>query len=394
MANTNQFTVTCPSCDETIDITENMKHQVEKQLKQEMKIKLEEKEENLNAQHQKQLKDLKAKYQEDAEKQSAEKLKSMQEELAEKSSKLKDMTKKEAELLKLKRQHESLKEDLELDFEKKLNSKLDEEKQKLQERYSNESELKIKELEKKLQDQVEMTKLMKKKQEQGSMQMQGEVLELALEEFLVQTFPLDRIEEIKKGQTGADCIQIVNTRNRQNCGSIYYETKRTKHFNENWIEKFKADIREQNATIGVLVSEVLPDDIKSIGERDGVWICDFKSLKMIAQVLRKGIVDINFAESKNQNKADKMELLYNFLTSNEFKLQVEAIVEGFTQMSTDLESEKRAMKRLWKKREKQLEKVIDSTLAMHGSIKGIAGNAIQNIQALELGANAIGEEVE
>jgi len=391
MSTNNQFTINCPECHEEIDITENMKHQAEKQIKQELKAQLDEAKKALEKQHQDEIKALKEKTKAEAEDQLAEKLKALEADLADRDSRLKELNKKEVEYLKLKREHDNLKQDLELDFEKKLYLKIDEERKKMQERYSNESEMKIKELEKKLEDQKTLTEQMKKKQEQGSMQMQGEVLELALEEFLAQTFPLDNIEEIKKGQTGADCLQTVNTRHRHGCGTIYYETKRTKHFNDNWIEKFKADIREQNATIGVLVTEVLPDDIKSIGERDGVWICDFKSLKMIAQVLRKGIIDLNFAESKNQNKADKMELLYNFLTSNEFKLQVEAIVEGFTQMSTDLESEKRAMKRLWKKREKQLEKVIDSTVAMHGSIKGIAGNAIQNIQALELGATALGD---
>ena len=392
MSTQNQLTIQCPECDEVIDITENMKHEAEKQIKRELKSQLEQAKKELETKHDKELEAIRKQSKADVEKQQAEKFKSLEEDLAERDSRLKELNKKEVEFLKLRRAHDNLKENLELDFQKKLNKELDEERIKLQERYSNESEMQIKELQKQLEDQKALTEQMKKKQDQGSMQMQGEVLELALEEYLDQSFPLDEIQEIKKGQNGADCLQIVNTHHRHNCGTIYYETKRTKHFNENWIEKFKADIREQNASVGVLVTEVLPEDIKSIGERDGVWICDFKSLKMIAQVLRKGIIDLNFAESKNQNKADKMELLYNFLTSNEFKLQVEAIVEGFTQMSTDLESEKRAMKRIWKKREKQLEKVVDSTLAMHGSIKGIAGNAIQNIEALELGSIAKIEE--
>ena len=79
-----------------------------------------------------------------------------------------------------------------------------------------------------------------------------------------------------------------------------------------------------------------------------------------------------------------MSLLYNFLTGNTFRLQIEAIVEGFTQMQADLDSEKRAMQRIWKVREKQLEKVITNTIDMHGSIKGIAGNAIQEIKLLDL----------
>ena len=89
-----------------------------------------------------------------------------------------------------------------------------------------------------------------------------------------------------------------------------------------------------------------------------------------------------------ENKTDKMSLLYGFLTSNEFKMQREAIVEAFTTMQSDLDSEKRSMQRIWKQREKQIEKVLDNTINMYGSIRGIAGNAIGNIKALELGYRA------
>jgi hypothetical protein len=98
-------------------------------------------------------------------------------------------------------------------------------------------------------------------------------------------------------------------------------------------------------------------------------------------------VQLDTALSSQENKGDKMSLLYDFLTSNTFKLQIEAIVEGFTQMQSDLESEKRAMQRIWKSREKQIEKVINNTIDFYGSVKGIAGNAIGEIKALELPAD-------
>ena len=194
----------------------------------------------------------------------------------------------------------------------------------------------------------------------------------------------EAIEEIKKGERGGDCLQIVHTRSHQNCGSIYYESKRTKAFQPAWIEKFKADIQERNATIGVLVTEVMPADMSRPGLKNGIWICSFEDFKSICTVLRESVVQLSSALVTQENKGDKMGMLYDFLTSHEFQLQMEAIVEGFTQMKTDLEAEQRAMRSIWKKREKQIEKVLLNTTGMHGSIKGIAGNAVQAIPALEL----------
>ena len=227
---------------------------------------------------------------------------------------------------------------------------------------------------------------MKTKQQQGSMQTQGEVQELGIEEWLADKFPIDTIQEIKKGERGADCLQIVHTRTRQNCGTIYYESKRSKAFQPTWIEKFKADIREKNANIGVLVTEVMPSDMDRLGLKDGVWVCSFAEFKGLCAVLRESIIQISTAIITQDNKGDKMGMLYDFLTSNEFKLQIEAIVEGFTQMKADLESEQRSMRGIWKKREKQIDKVLLNTTDMYGSIKGIAGNAIQTVPLLELPA--------
>jgi hypothetical protein len=259
-----------------------------------------------------------------------------------------------------------------------------EEKEKIRKTEEDKNELRFKELVKQLEDQKKLTEEMKRKQEQGSMQLQGEVQELAIEEWLAAQFPLDTIEEIKKGARGGDCIQIVHTREQQNCGSIYYESKRTKDFQANWIEKFKADIRTRGANIGVLVTDAMPADMDRMGLKDGIWICNFDEFKGLCAVLRQSIIELSSAISSQENKGDKMHMLYDYLTGNTFRLQVEAIVEGFSQMKADLESEKRAMQRIWKQREKQIEKVTINTIDMHGSIKGIAGNAIQSVKALEL----------
>ena len=193
------------------------------------------------------------------------------------------------------------------------------------------------------------------------------------------------IVEIKKGAKGADCLQIVNSRMAQNCGKIYYESKRTKDFQASWIDKFKGDMREKGADIGVLVSEVLPKGFDRMGMLDGVWVCTYEEFKGLSLVLRESVIKLSEAIASQENKGDKMHLLYDFLTGNAFKLQVEAIVEGFSGMKNSLETEKRSMQRIWKEREKQIDKVIENTIDMYGSIRGIAGNAVQPIQALELG---------
>lgn len=314
----------------------------------------------------------------------SEQFKALQTELNEKSEQIKELNRTKAEIEKLKREKGELKEAIEAEAQKKLNEALLAEREKIKKTEEDRNELRFKELQKQLEDQKKLTEEMKRKQEQGSMQMQGEVQELAIEEWLATQFPLDTIEEIKKGVRGGDCLQFVNTRSHQNCGTIYYESKRTKDFQPSWIEKFKSDIRDKGANIGVLVTEVMPSDMDRMGLKDGIWICNYDEFKGLCAVLRESIVQVSTAISSQENKGDKMNMIYNYLTSNTFRMQIEAIVEGFTQMKSDLESEKRSMQRIWKQRDKQIEKVVTNTIDMYGSIKGIAGNAIQSVKALEL----------
>jgi hypothetical protein len=311
-------------------------------------------------------------------------IKDLESELASKSEQVKELNKSKAEIERLKREKDELRDAIELESQKKLNAQLIEEREKIRKAEVEKATMKLSEQElviRQLKDQLQEAH---RKAEQGSTQRQGEAQELVIEEWLAGQFPLDTIEEIKKGALGADCLQIVNTRTRQNCGSIYYESKRTKAFQPAWIEKFKADIRDKNANIGVLVTEVMPADMDRMGLRDGVWICTFDEFKGLCTVLRESIIEISRAIATQENKGEKMGMLYDFLTSNEFRMQVEAIVEGFTQMQTDLESEKRSMQGIWKKREKQIQKVLLNTNHMYHSIRGIAGSAVQTVQLLEL----------
>jgi hypothetical protein len=308
----------------------------------------------------------------------------MQNELEEKSKQVIELNRSKAQIEQLKREKEELSQKIKFETQKEMSTLLKQERQKIHKLVQEQNELKLKEKEKQLEDLHQKLEEARRKAEQGSQQSQGEVQELAIEEWLNTHFPFDSIEEIKKGVKGADCLQTVHTREKQNCGTIYYESKRTKEFQKSWIEKFKDDIREKGANIGILVTEVLPKELERMGMINGIWICTYEEFKALSFILREHIIKLSHTLQSQENKSDKMSLLYSYLTSNEFIMQIEAIVEGFTQMQSDLDSEKRAMVRIWKQREKQISKVLDNTVGMYGSIRGIAGNSIGSIQALEL----------
>ena len=216
------------------------------------------------------------------------------------------------------------------------------------------AELATKEHDDQIRQLREQLDLAKKKADQGSMQTQGEAQELVIEEFLAITFPLDTISEIKKGAMGADTLQTVNTRDNLSVGTIYYESKRTKTFNMGWIDKFKQDMIAKGADVGIMVSAARPTGEERASNIRGVWVCSVEEFKILSQAIRSGIIEVHSMKSIQENKSDKMELLYNYLTGSEFRLQVESIVEGFSQMQEDLDSEKRAMLSIWNKREKQI----------------------------------------
>ncbi|MGL2381536.1 DUF2130 domain-containing protein [Helicobacter pylori] len=309
----------------------------------------------------------------------------LQKELDEKSKQVQELHQKEAEIERLKRENNEAESRLKAENEKKLNEKLDLEREKIEKALHEKNELKFKQQEEQLEMLRNELKNAQRKAELSSQQFQGEVQELAIEEFLRQKFPLDSVEEIKKGQRGGDCIQVVHTREFQNCGKIYYESKRTKEFQKAWVEKLKSDMREIGADVGVIVSEALPKEMERMGLFEGVWVCSFEEFKGLSAVLREGVIQVSLAKKSQENKGDKVDLLYHYLTSSEFSMQVNAIIEGFEQLRADLESEKRAMARIWKSREKQIDKVFENTINMYGSIKGIAGNTIGQVKALELG---------
>ena len=377
------YTVSCPKCQHSFEPTDAIREEVEKELRgkmtewqKEQKIKIET--------------DISNQLKKDLGEEYNHKLKLAQESQENMSKQVKEFQQKELDFLKQVQAIQNKEAELELELQRKLNKERESLKAQIQkeeaERVSlkdQEYQLKVKELEKQLEDQRKLADEMKRKAEQGSMQMQGEVQELLLEELLKASFPFDQILEVGKGVRGADCIQLVRNSTGQEAGKIIYESKRTTAFAQDWIEKLKADMRSQGADIAIIVTQTFPKDMDRFGEKDGLYICSFQEVKSVALLLRNAILKIFETKKSQENKGDKMSFLYDYLTGNEFGEQWKAVGEGFRQMRQSIQRERDAMEKLWKSREKQLEKVLLNAMHIKGSIEGIAGADAINLNLLE-----------
>ena len=377
--NTNK--VTCPNCGQDIDVNDVLSHQLEEKIRQQFtereakqkqeveaqlqsiqqqKVNLDQERVSLIEEAEKKVAEalrerevtLSTKIKKQVQMEQADQLKAMNDELNDKTQQLKAFNKAKTEIERLKREKESLKDEIEAEAERKLSDEITKEKEKIRKSVEQGSQLAIAERDKIISDLSGQLKDAQRKAEQGSSQLQGEVQELAIEQWLRDQFPLDSIEEVRKGANGADCLHVVNTRDQKNCGKIYYESKRTKSFSPSWVGKFKQDMIERSADVGVIVTQAMPGDMPRLGMKEGVWICTLEEFRGLSLVLRDAAIRLDAIKSSNENRGEKMAMLYDYLSGNEFRQQVEAIVEGFTQMQTDLESEKRSMQQIWKKREK------------------------------------------
>ncbi len=319
-------------------------------------------------------------------------VKLLEQSVVENEEKLKEARRKELEYLSKEKALKEKEEEMELQLQRQLIS----EREKLKEQLAveqaerlnvkeQEFQLRTRELEKQIEDQKKLVDEMKRKAEQGSMQMQGEVQELLLEELLQATFPFDVVSEVGKGVRGADCIQTVRNNFGNEAGKIIYESKRTKDFALDWIEKLKADMRQLGADVAVIVTQAFPKDMDRFGEKDGVYICSFAEVRSVALLLRNGLLKVADVRKSGENKGDKMVMLYDYLTGHEFGEQWKAIREGFMSMKLSIQKERDAMERLWKAREKQLEKVLLNAAHIRGSVEGIAGADSVNLNLLDEG---------
>lgn len=390
----NKSTIKCPNCSHEFEATDAFRDEVQKELNikaKEWQNKREEefrkKEEGFQQTLREQLDKQKLNLEETLRKSISHdfetRLKLLVETNTANEEKLKLARQKELDFLKKEQALKDREAELEINLQKRLSEERNTISETIKKQEQEKNSLKIKELEKQLEDSKKLAEEMQRRAEQGSMQLQGEVMELALEEMLRLNFPFDTIEEVAKGVKGADCIQLVKNNLAQVCGKIIYESKRTKAFTNEWIEKLKRDMRAQQADIAVIVTEVLPKDMDTFGMKDGVWICRFSDVKPLAFLLRDSLIKIYGAVISQENKGDKMQLLYNYLTGNEFRQNIEAVVEGFVSLKDGITRERIQMEKIWKEREKQLEKVLLNTTQFYGSIKGIAGNAVGDIKLLE-----------
>jgi len=320
---------------------------------------------------------------EEVEKDKATEKKILEDQLTEKESKLREANEKE---LVLRKEKNKLKEDKQ-NFELEKQRQLDEGRKKIIEEASKkateEQQYVIAQLKKQLTDATKAKDDLARKLEQGSQQTQGEVLELELEEILKAEFPYDEILPVPKGVSGADIIQKVFDRSSRLCGQIVWESKKTKAWSEGWIQKLKDDQRTIKADLAVIISTVLPEDVRGFGFREGVWICDIKLAIALATALRINLESVTREKAMSVGKNKKMEILYTYLTGVEFKQRVEAIVEAFSSMDDGIKKERMAYEKIWSEREKQIKKAMNNTIGMYGDMSGLV--ALPQIKRLELG---------
>jgi hypothetical protein len=374
--------IKCPKCGAEIDVNAVMLHDFEEKMKDEYAGRL-----------QAEVKSEREKIRQEVSKETEVALKTLQDSLKEKSEQVAELNKTKSQLARLEIEKNELQDKINAEKDAELNQKLKAQKEAQQailraeqERIKRETEeenrLKVAELQKQLDDQKKLAAEMQRKAEQGSMQLQGEVQELAIENILRDTFRYDEILEVPKGKNGADVIQKVKNNLGAEIGVIVYESKRTKTFDEKWIGKLKSDGALVKSDICVLVTEVLPKGIDRVGQMEGVWICAFADFKGVALLLRDSLIKISAANDTQTNKGEKMQMLYDYLTGKEFSAQFNTIIAGFSEIQRGYLAERNSMEKMWAAREKQLEKIFLNANSFVGSIQGIAGASIPELSTI------------
>ncbi len=375
--------ITCPNCGHAIDIEELLAHDIEDRVQREQQ-------EHFNAERER----LQVEVAERVRRESEAQILALQHENEERKRDVQALKSAEVQLLDLQRKMREQQESFDLTLQKRLleeqtsmetkirkteAERFEVERKREQERF----DLERREMQKKLDDTQKAMEEVRRKSEQSSQQLQGEVQELAIEDFLRQRFPHDEVSEVGKGQRGADCIQTVYDSGRR-CGQITYESKRTKNFSMEWVEKLKADMRAKGSDIGVIITETMPKELQSFGSVNGIWVCTYAEFKSLCVVLRDMVIRVSSAIVSQENKGDKMTMLYDYLMSSEFRMSVENVMEAYEHMRSDLDRERTSMEKLWKQRERQIERMRLSMSHVMGSIQGIAGKDLGPVRSFEL----------
>jgi hypothetical protein len=318
--------------------------------------------------------------------QKARELAELQDVLTQRDVKLAEAQKAQADLIRQKRELDDAKRELELTVETRVQDGLSATREQAKKEAEEGLKLKVMEKEQTIASMQTQIEELKRRAEQGSQQLQGEVQELELEAVLRTKFPRDTIEPVPKGEFGGDALQRVIGPVGQQCGTILWESKRTKNWSDGWLAKLRDDQRTAKAEIAVIVSQTLPKGVESFDLIEGVWVTESRCAIPVATALRQSLIELSGSRLASEGQQTKTEMVYQYLTGPRFRHRVEAIVEKFTDMQSDLERERKTMTRLWAKREEQIRGVIESTAGMYGDLQGIAGKSLQEIEGLELAA--------
>jgi hypothetical protein len=303
--------------------------------------------------------------------------------LKENNAKLAEAQKAQAELIRKQRELDDAKRELDLTIEKRVQADLTTEREKARKEAEEDLKLKVMEKDQTITAMQRQIEELKRRAEQGSQQLQGEVLELELEALLSAKFPRDSIQPVPKGEFGGDVLHRVVGPTNQICGTILWESKRTKNWSDGWLPKLREDQRAAKAEIAIIISHALPKGVESFGFLDGVWVADPKVALPVAMSLRHTLIEIAGIRQASEGRHTKMEMVYDYLTGPRFRHRVQALVEAFSSMKDDLDREKKAITRQWAKREEQIDRVMQATVGMYGDLQGIAGKTLQEIEGLE-----------
>jgi hypothetical protein len=393
--------IICPYCHKEIPLSEAITHSIREEVQKEFENEFIKREEEIVRKEQSLLMKEKAIAKEIAEKLALEReklevetkkrleesmglqIKALQEELKQKEERLDEMRKIEFQLRRERRELEERQKSLELEISRRLDEEREKIRKEAESRITEEHRLKDLEKDKKIADLLKDIEELKRRAEQGPIQLKGEVLEIELEDLLKNHFPFDQIEPVSKGKKGADVLQKVYNSMGQYCGTIIWEAKRTKNWNDGWIDKLKEDQREAKAEIAVIATTAMPKDVSHFQLMEGIWVTEYPLAPCLAMALRNNLIQVAQEKRSAIGKHEKMESLYSYLSGPEFSQKVEAIVKAFLTMRSDLESEKAAMNRIWAKREKQIERVITNITRMYGDMQGIIGATLPEIKSLE-----------
>jgi hypothetical protein len=421
-ANMDQLTITCPKCSEEIRLTESLAapllaatrkqyesklaakdaevEQRESELRKREKA-LKEKQASIDDQVAERLQKERRKVAEEEAKRARlavageleakeSEVASLQESLKSASAKVTRLSKAQADLMRRERELEAERETLALSVEKEVREKLDEVKSQARREAEDSLRLKVSEKEQQISGMQKTIDELKRRAEQGSQQLQGEVLELDLEKLLASSFPMDRIEPVPKGEFGGDTLHRVVGPLGQACGTILWESKRTKNWSDGWLQKLRNDQRLAKAELAVLVSQSLPKGMETFGLMDGVWVAHTRAAIPVAFALRHSLIEVSLARRSSEGQHTKMALIYDYLVGPRFRHRVQAIVESFTSMKEDLDKERRLITKQWAKREEQITRVMESTVGMYGDLQGIAGSSLAEVDGLDLDAGGEG----